>query len=429
MIELKEALQIVLDAARPLGTERVGLADALGRILAEDVTADMDIPSFDKATVDGYACRRADLGHPLTVTETIPAGRVPTRAVGPNQCAKIMTGAAMPPGADCVVMIEQIEPVASGRGEGVPSLRVAGILPAIRGQDALATRNNGKIPSPPGEGRIRFTGAQTPDNIFRKATDVRAGQVVLAKGSRLNAQHVAVLASVGCVQPLVARRPKVGVIASGDELVPPAARPEPSQIRNSNGSQLGAQLAALGLKARDYGIVKDVARDIDAMLRTALAENDVVLISAGVSVGDFDLVPAALQRNGVKLRFERIAVKPGKPTVFGIWDQRYCFGLPGNPVSTFVVFELLVKPFLCRLMGHNYRPMYVQMRLEEAVTRKDSDRQSWIPVRITSGETVRPVQYHGSAHLSALCDAGGLVPMEIGVTSIEPGTPVRVRLL
>jgi molybdopterin molybdotransferase len=440
MIELKEALQIVLDAAQPLGAERVELRDALGRILAEDVAADMDMPPFDKATMDGYACRRADLGHPLTVIETIPAGRVPARAVGPNQCAKIMTGAAMPQGADCVVMIEQTEQVASDRGEGVPPLRREAILASfhpeathlasnVQGQDALATEDKGKMPSPRGEAAIRFTGSETADNIFRKATDVRAGQVVLPKGSRISPQHMAVLASVGCVQPRVAQQPRVGVIATGDELVPPMARPGPSQIRNSNGSQLTAQLGAMGLTARNYGIVRDAAGEIDAALKTALAENDVVMISAGVSVGDFDLVPAALRQNGVKLRFEKIAVKPGKPTVFGVWERGYCFGLPGNPVSTFVVFELLVKPFLYRLMGHDYRPRHVQMRLEEAVVRKDSDRQSWIPVRITSEEMVQPVQYHGSAHLSVLCDAGGLVPMEIGVTSIGQGRPVRVRLL
>ncbi len=391
MIELKEALRVILDAAQPLGTEQVALSDALDRILAEDVAADMDIPPFDKATMDGYACRRADLGNVLTVVETIPAGAVPTKAIGPNQCAKIMTGAAMPPGADCVVMIEQTKII--------------------------------------GEGVIRFTGDQTPDHIFRKATDIRAGQVVLQNGSWISPQHVAVLASVGCVRPLVAQRPRVGVVASGDELVPPGTRPGPSQIRNSNGSQLVAQLISMGLRARDYGIVKDVASDIDAMLKSALAENDVVIISAGVSVGDFDLVPTALQRNGVRLLFEKIAVKPGKPTVFGVSERGYCFGLPGNPVSTFVIFELLVRPFLYHLMGHNYRPRYVQMRLDETITRKDSDRQSWIPVRITSEETVRPVQYHGSAHLSALCEVGGLVPMEIGVTNIGRGMPVRVRLL
>ncbi len=391
MIELKEALRLVLGAAKPLGTERVELGDALGRILAEDVAADMDIPPFDKATMDGYACRRADLGNALTVVETIPAGHVPSRAVGPNQCAKIMTGAAVSQGADCVIMMEQTMVV--------------------------------------GEGVIRFTGDQTPDHIFRRATDIRTGQVVVQKGSRISPQHVAVLASVGCVQPLVAQRPKVGVVASGDELVPPATQRGPSQIRNSNGSQLAAQLAALRLRARDYGIVKDVASDIDTVLKTVLAENDVVIISAGVSVGDFDLVPAALQRNGVKLLFQKIAVKPGKPTVFGVSERRYCFGLPGNPVSTFVAFELLVKPFLYRLMGHDFSPVYVQMRLEHAIARKDVDRQSWIPVRIMSEEMVRPVEYHGSAHLTALCEADGLVCLEIGRAHVAKGASVSVRLL
>jgi molybdopterin molybdotransferase len=350
---------------------------------------------------------------------------MPEKAIGPNQCAKIMTGAAVPRGADCVIMIEQTEQVrptdVPDRGESVRPLRSEVMLTLFR---------QAPMPSPRiEETMIRFTGEQTSDHIFRRATDIRAGQVVLPNGGRISPQHAAVLASVGCVLPLVARQPRVGVVASGDELVPPRVRPGPSQIRNSNGSQLGAQLAAMGLGGRDYGIVKDVAGDIDAVLKIALAENDVVIVSAGLSVGDFDLVPAALQRNGVTLQFEKIAVKPGKPTVFGVSERGYCFGLPGNPVATFVVFELLVKPFLYRLMGHDYRPRYVQMRLEETIAQKDSDRQSWIPVRITSEETVQPVQYHGSAHLSALCDAGGLVSMEIGVASIEQGAPVRVRLL
>jgi len=160
-------------------------------------------------------------------------------------------------------------------------------------------------------------------------------------------------------------------------------------------------------------------------------------------VGDFDLAPAAMQRNGVRLLFEKVAVKPGKPTVFGILErvsrprregeapatQAYCLGLPGNPVATFAVFELLVKPFLYKLMGHTYTPVCVQMRLDEAVARKDTDRQSWIPVRSTSRESVKPVPYHGSPHLSALGEADGLVPMEIGVAHLGQGTPVPVRLL
>lgn len=391
MIELKEALRIVLDAARPLACERVDVNDALNRVLAEDVAADMDMPPFDKATVDGYACRREDLTGSLTVLETIPAGAIPVKTVGPNQCAKIMTGAVVPQGADCVVMIEQTQPT--------------------------------------GPDSIRFTGDQTPDNICRKATDIRCGQIVLRKGSRIGSQEIAVLASVGCVRPLVARRPAVAVIAGGDELVSPGQRPGLSQIRNSNSPQLIAQLTSMGVVAHDCGIVKDTEADIDSILKTELARNDVVIMSGGVSAGDFDFVPAVLRRNHVRLLFEKIAVKPGKPTVFGLTERAYCFGLPGNPVSAFVVFELLVKPFLYRLMGHDYSPTTVAMNLDEPITRADTERQGWIPVKRTSETTVRPVEYHGSGHILALCQADGLISVDIGVGRIEKAAPVNVRLL
>lgn len=391
MITLDEALQIVLRSARPLGGEHIELRDARKRVLAEDVTADLDMPPFDKATMDGYACRRADLANVLAVVETIPAGVAPRREIGPNQCAKIMTGAALPHGADCVVMIEQTEPA--------------------------------------GKDTIRFTGDGTADHISRRGEDLECGQVVLGKGCRLGAPQVAVLASVGCVRPRVARRPRVAVIASGNELVAPATTPGPSQIRNTNGPQLLTQLDAVGVEARDYGIVADTATAIDHVLKAALAENDVVIVSGGVSVGDFDLIPAALRHNDVKLLFEKIAVKPGKPTVFGLAEQKYCFGLPGNPVSTFVVFELLVKPFLSALMGCDYVPFTVEMYLDEGLVRNDTDRQSWIPVRRTSATTVRAVEYHGSAHIPALCEADGLINMEIGVARLAKAAPVCVRLL
>jgi molybdopterin molybdotransferase len=391
MIDLKEALRIVLDSARLLGTERVDLGQALNRILAEEVTSDIDMPPFDKSRVDGYACRRADLGNTLAIVETIQAGVPPTKAIEPNQCAKIMTGAAVPKGGDCVIMIEQTENV---------------------GQDT-----------------IRFRGQRTPDNICRRAEDIETGQVVLEKGSRIRPQHIAVLASVGQVRPLVAKRPRVAIIASGDELVEPAAKPGPSQIRNSNGPQLAAQVEAVGVVARVYGTVKDVAADIDRVVKTAVADNDVVIISGGVSVGDFDLVPSILRQNNVRLLFEKIAVKPGKPTVFGLSEKTYFFGLPGNPVSTFVVFELMVKPFLYKLMGHNYSPVCVQVPLDESVTRKDTERQGWLPVKATDAGTAQPVEYHGSAHIPALCTADGLISMPIGVAKIEKASLVRVRLL
>jgi len=165
------------------------------------------------------------------------------------------------------------------------------------------------------------------------------------------------------------------------------------------------------------------------MFKKAAQENDVVIFSGGVSVGDFDLVPGILKQNGIDLLFEKIAVKPGKPTVFGISEKVYCFGLPGNPVSTFVLFEILVKPFLYKLMGHNYSPANVRLPLGEALKRKKTIRQRWFPVAITETGTVKGVEYHGSAHINSLCGADGLISMGVGIAEIEKGTIVPVRLI
>jgi len=231
------------------------------------------------------------------------------------------------------------------------------------------------------------------------------------------------------VQVLVAKRPKVAVIATGDELVEPRLKPSPWRLRNSNSLQLAAQLESLSAVVTDYGIAKDTAGDIDRIFKRALAESDVVIISGGVSMGDFDLVPGILRKNNIELLFEKIALRPGKPTVFGMSEKAYCFGLPGNPVSTFVVFELLVKPFLYRLMGHDYAPADIKMPLGQSIRRKNTERQSWIPVTITDAGTLEHVEYHGSAHIGALCNADGLVSIGVGVAEIPKGTIVRVRLI
>jgi molybdopterin molybdotransferase len=393
MIDLKEALRIVLDAARPLSSERTDLDAVMNRVLAEDVASDVDLPPFDASTVDGYACRRADLAGDLTVVETIPAGARPTKTVAPHQCAKIMTGATVPPGADYVAMIEQVDSV---------------------GADV-----------------IRVKGEQPFNNIRSKGSETSAGQVVLKRGRRIKAQHIGMLASVGCLRPLVTRKPKVALIATGDELVDPADKPGPSQIRNSNSPQLTAQLAAMGIAVNDYGMARDVQSEVSRKLAAALLENDVVLISGGVSVGDFDFVPSVLRQHDVELLFDKVAVQPGKPTVFGRSERGYCFGLPGNPVSTFVIFELLVKPCLWKLMGHTYTPLTVSLPVYGGgvIRKRHLDRQSWIPVRIREDRAVETVEYHSSAHTAALCEADGLLALDIGVAQIEQGTAAEVRLI
>jgi molybdopterin molybdotransferase len=391
MLTFEEALRTVLDSAHSLGSEPVDITLATGRILAEDVKSDMDMPPFNKSAMDGYACRRADLANELKVIETIPAGYIPKKSIEPNQCAKIMTGAAVPQGADCVVMVE-------------------------------FTEN-------PTDSTVRFVGEDTRDNICLKGEDIKEGQVVLPKGTRIRPQHIAVLASVGCAQPVVSKRPSVGILATGDELVQPECRPGPSQIRNSNSFQLTSQVESMGAVAKNYGIAKDTDKSIDTMFKTAIEENDVVIVSGGVSMGDFDLVPGILKQNNIDLLFEKVAIKPGKPTVFGVSENIFCFGLPGNPVSTFVLFELLVKPFLYKLMDYDYKPAAVKMPLGKSFRRKKTERQTWIPIVITDAGMLKPVDYHGSAHINALCITDGLISIGLGVAEIEKGTIVPVRLI
>jgi len=391
MFPFEEALRIVLNAAHSLGSEHVDIALATGRILAEDVKSDMDMPPFNKSTRDGYACRRVDLAKELEVVEIIPAGYTPTKSIEPNQCAKIMTGAAVPQGADCVVMVE-------------------------------FTEN-------PTDSTMRFIGENTDDHISQKGEDLKAGEVVIPKGSLISPQHIAVLATVGCAQPLVSKRPSVGILATGDELVQPECKPGPSQIRNSNSFQLTAQVESVGAVANNYGIAKDTDEAIDTMFKKAVEENDVVIVSGGVSMGDYDLVPGIFRQNKIDLFFEKVAIKPGKPTVFGVSENIFCFGLPGNPVSTFVLFYLLVKPFLYKLMGYDYKPAAIKLPLGESIRRKKTERQSWIPVVVTDAGKLKPIVYHGSAHINALCFADGLVSISIGVEEIEKGTIVPVRLI
>jgi molybdopterin molybdotransferase len=391
MIPFERAEEIVLGSARFLGSEEVSLATCLHRILAGDVRADLDQPPFDKAAMDGFACRRRDLPGPLTIIETIAAGAVPSRSIGPSQCARIMTGAPVPTGADCVVKIEDI------------------------------------VENP--DGIMRFTGMETTDNICLRGEDIRTGQIVLSRGERLAPQHIAVLASVGCARVPVARRPRVGIIGTGDELVEPHCTPASGQIRNSNGPQLSAQVLAAGAEPVYRGIAADTVDGIGDVLKKALADCDVVLLSGGVSMGDFDFVPRVMRDCGLEILFDRVAIKPGKPTTFGLAPGRWCFGLPGNPVSTFLLCEILVKPLLARLMGCESKDRYLPARLGAPVSRRKTGRQSWLPVAFSEDGMVRPLVYHGSAHINALCRADGFLVIPAGTAHIPEGTQVHVRPL
>jgi len=391
MVKFEEAFEIVMSSVRLLGVESVDIQQSLGRVLRQDVMADLDMPPFDKSAMDGYACRERDLDNLLEVIEMIPAGKAPAKRVGDNQCSKIMTGAVVPEGADCVVMVEHT---------------------------CLDD-----------DGRVRVCKEKTRTNICYRGEDVKAGDVVLKQFTHLGPQHIAVLATFGCAAPVVSKKPRVGILATGDELVEPGATPDPCSIRNSNSYQLYGQVLASNALPSYYGIARDTEDAIDDCLKRALAENDVVLISGGVSMGDFDLVPGIMERNGIEIKFDSIAMKPGKPTHFGVSKQGYCFGLPGNPVSTYIQFEILVKPFLYKLMGHDYHCRRSTAVLAEDIRVRRSDRESWLPVSLTPDNEVVPLDYHGSAHINALGFADGFIVIPIGVKEISKGTIQSVRHL
>jgi molybdopterin molybdotransferase len=388
MIEFDKAYKIVLGAVEVLGKENIKLNTSPGRILAEDIVSDMPMPPFDKAAVDGYACRKEDIGSAMELIEVIPAGVGPRHTVTPGKCSKVMTGGVVPKGADTVIMVEDSEQV--------------------------------------DENQVRFIKEKTNTNICYLGEDVRQGQIVLEKGALIRPQEIAILASVGCVDVPVFKQPLVGIISTGDELVEPHIKPKTSQIRNSNASQLTAQIGQAGAHPKYFGIAGDTEVSTREKITKALAESDVVLLTGGVSMGDFDYVPKVLNDLGIEIQFKSIAVQPGRPTVFATKEQKYLFGLPGNPVSSFVQFELLVKPMLFALMGHHFKSPVLKLPMGETFARRKTKRKSFIPVNLRSGK-VYPVEYHGSAHIHSYIFADGMVAVERGKSRLEKGELVDVR--
>jgi molybdopterin molybdotransferase len=389
MIPFEEAFDLVMNSSFATATEVIRFTDSFNRILASEVLSDIDMPPFNKSSVDGFACRKSDLGNELDITGTIPAGSWPSESVKENKCVRIMTGAPVPLGADCVIMVEETE-----------------ILPS---------------------GKIRFTGSYLKPNIAEKGEDIKKGEIILKPGRRIKPQDIAVMASVGHTLVTVSKMPRVAVISSGNELVEPDEIPGISQIRNSNASQLMVQVARACATGKYYGIAEDDEDKTLRIVEMAIAENDIVIITGGVSMGDFDFVPSVLERAGVKILFSRVAVQPGKPTTFGLHPGALIFGLPGNPVSSFIQFELLIRPLILKMMGNEWHSETIKLQMNDKYTRKPSDRMAFIPVKITPDGFVSPVEFHGSAHISALSEADGIIEMPVGKIIFEKGETVSVR--
>ncbi|PKP39187.1 MAG: molybdopterin molybdenumtransferase MoeA [Bacteroidetes bacterium HGW-Bacteroidetes-15] len=393
MVSLEYAISKVLEHSKPLShTEQVTLWESLGRALASDITSDINMPPFNKSAVDGYACRKDDLQSTLKVLEVIPAGQMPTKIVTAGTCSKIMTGAPLPDGADCVIMVEEVEDVNASE--------------------------------------IHFTGKYSKPNIARFAEDTEVGDIVLSKGILIEPKHIAILAAVGASMVTVATKPRVSILITGDELVEPEIKPELSQIRNSNGHQLYAQVINAGAIPVYGGIVDDTKESTQTAIAQALEKSNIVVLTGGVSMGDFDYVPNVLKDLGVDIMFQTIAVQPGKPTLFGVKGDKLVFGLPGNPVSSLFQFDLLVQPAIKSMMGLS-KPTkdILKMPLANDYKRKRAERLALVPARINNSGEVEPINYHGSAHIFALAKANAMVIVPLGVDFIKKGETVDVRQL
>jgi molybdopterin molybdotransferase len=389
MIEFEEAFKIVMQSIFETNSETIPFNDSCGRILDEDIMSDMDMPPFNRSAVDGYTCHRIDLCNGLEVIEVIAAGNEPLRKVGKNQCSKIMTGAMVPVDCDIVFMVEESEKL----------------------QD----------------GKIKFTGAEPKLNMSYRGEDVKKGDIVLRKHRFIQPQDIAVMASVGHTHVGVKKRPVVGIISTGNELVSPSEKPGISQIRNSNAYQLIAQITRAGGDPTDWGIASDDESVTLEIVGKAIQNSDMVILTGGVSMGDFDFVSSVLERAGVKILFDRVNVQPGKPTTFGVHSKAIVFGLPGNPVSSFIQFEMLIRPVINRMMGYEWKPSEYELPMALNYERKSSDRLGLIPVYINKEKEVVMVDFHGSAHLSSLSGSDGLVALKPGIKSLTKGEIVNVR--
>jgi molybdopterin molybdotransferase len=420
MLSYTEARQLVIDrvsAASPRlrAVAPVSLWDALGFVLAEEISADRDYPPFDRSTRDGYAVRAADAhaDAALRCVGELKAGDSATASLEPQTCVAIMTGAGVPPGADAVVMIEHTtragqagarEMGADGGGGGAATTSIV----------------------------IRFArDARAGQNIVPRASEAKSGQALLAPGLRLGYAELAIAAQLGSAELRCSAKPRVAVLSTGDEIVAVDALPGPFQIRNSNSVSLAAQVRLAGGEPVLLGNAADNTDDLRAKIERGLKE-DVLVLSGGVSMGKYDLVEGVLKDLGAEFFFDSVAIRPGKPAVFGRCQNAFVFGLPGNPVSTMVTFQLFVAPAIDILSGAEARPLpLLQANLAVSIT-VNSGLTHFVPARVEWPDGIPPqvkaLRWQGSGDIATLAQANAFLVIPADRDNLAAGEPVNVLL-
>jgi len=397
MITFEKALDSVLARAKRLGPEMTPLHRAVGCVLAEDVKAGLDMPPFNKSAMDGYALRSTDVKTvpvELKVEGMILPGGAFKKTIQKGRCARIMTGAALPRGADCVVMVENTE-------------------------------------KPQEQGYVTILNSPRKwENVCFKGEDIRKGSVVLRKGTLLRPPEIAIAASVGKSKVKIYRRPKAAILNTGDEIVEPGSRRAPEKIYNSNGPMLFSHLSSMNIDVEYLGIARDEEKILKAKIRKALGK-DIAILSGGVSMGNYDLVPKALKECGVKEIFHNVRQKPGKPLFFGTKKGKLIFGVPGNPVSTFFVFCTFIKPAIEKMMG-NKAKLDIRRGVLETDFKQRPGKKHFVPARVyeeNGALRVEPVpSYHGSADIASVTRANAFMIVEGDVSLVKKNSAVEVLL-
>lgn len=400
LLTVDQALALIQQHAQPLSPARLPLSECLHRTLAAEATSDIDSPPHHKAMMDGYAVVSGDPAGERRIIEEVLAGAVPSQRVMPGAATRIMTGAPMPDGANAVVPVEQSE---------------------------LVDEQTVRLPQP---------GPLPGKHVMPRGEAFHAGDTVVSKETRLTASHLGLLAEAGVSQAMVFPQPRVGVLATGNELVDMAERPSAGQIRNSNGPMLRALVDEAGALPVDLGVARDLEVELEERIQAGLA-CDLLVVSGGVSAGKRDLAPAVLSSLGVTQVFHKVAVKPGKPLWFGVWEQNgrttCVFGLPGNPVSGYVCFQLFVRPLLSVLAGGPYRgASTVEVTLDQELSLKGG-RETYLPVVLSqqpgSAWRAAPADWRGSADLRGLAVADALLRIPAESVQIAAGSRQTALLL
>jgi molybdopterin molybdotransferase len=371
-----------------MATEKIPLSEAAGRVLAEEIAADRDYPPFPRSARDGFAVRAADLPGELHVIGEVRAGEMFSRSVAAGEAVEIMTGAPVPDGADAVVMVEHTE----RNGERVRIDRIA----------------------PPG------------DNFNPRGIEARGGDAVLSAGVRIGYAEVAMLATVGHTRVLVYRRPRIAIVATGDEIVEPGEQPGAHQIRNSNAASLAVQVCRAGGMPEILPIARDEYESTRTCIREGLGA-DMLLLSGGVSAGKYDLVEKVLAELGAEFFFDRVKIQPGQPLVFGKARGKYFFGLPGNPASTMITFETIARAAVEKIQGLREPALNLLRARLTRPFRQKVGLTRFLPARLSSdGATIEPQISHGSGDVGAVARCNAFLVTDPNREEWAAGDEIRV---